>query len=146
MTAESAKPALRQARRADLDRLFEIRNAVDENTQDDPYEVFVEIGGHCIDQGLVWVWEEDRRILGFVAAEPESSFVEVLYVDPAAQGRGIGRALLARCCDHLRAAGHDSATLYTRAGTRAEGFYRALGWTQHGVTDAGHPLFHKTLS
>ena len=145
MTGESAASSLRRARRADLDRLFEIRNAVDENTQDDPYEVFIDIGGRLVDQGLVWVWEEAGRILGFVAAEPETNFVEVLYVDPAAQGRGIGRALLDRCCDHLHAAGHDSATLYTREGSRAEGFYRALGWTRDGVTDAGHPIFRKAL-
>lgn len=145
MTAKGATPGLRPARRADLDRLFEIRNAVDENSQDDPYEVFIDIGGRFIDQGLVWVWEEDGRILGFIAAEPETNFVEVLYVEPAAQGRGIGRALLARCCDHLRDAGHDSARLYTRPGTRAEGFYRALGWTQDGFTEAGHPIFRKAL-
>ncbi len=145
MIGERAACGLRQARREDLDRLFEIRNAVDENTQDDPYEVFIDIGGRLIDRGLVWVWAEAGRILGFVAAEPDSDFVEVLYVDPDAQGRGIGRALLARCCDHLRDAGYDSATLYTREGTRAEGFYRALGWTRDGVTDAGHPIFRKAL-
>jgi GNAT superfamily N-acetyltransferase len=39
----------------------------------------------------VWVWEEDGRILGFAALHGDE--VPALYVEPDAQGRGIGSAL-----------------------------------------------------
>ena len=42
----------------------------------------------------VWVWEEQRRVLGFAALAGDE--VPALYVDPGAQGRGVGRALFER--------------------------------------------------
>lgn len=40
----------------------------------------------------VWIYEEAGRILGFAALSKES--LEHLYVDPDAQGQGIGRSLV----------------------------------------------------
>nr|WP_281261579.1 GNAT family N-acetyltransferase [Geodermatophilus tzadiensis] len=68
----------------------------------------------CRDPGTrVRVAVEDGRPVGFVAVvvhdethdEPGSGEVEVLAVDPAAQRRGIGRALLDDGVAQLRAAG-----------------------------------------
>jgi putative acetyltransferase len=42
----------------------------------------------------VWVWEEDGRILGFAALDGDE--VPALYVEPDAQGRGVGSALFER--------------------------------------------------
>ena len=42
----------------------------------------------------VWVWQEDGRILGFAALHGDQ--VPALYVEPDAQGRGIGSALFER--------------------------------------------------
>jgi GNAT superfamily N-acetyltransferase len=58
-------------------------------------------------------------------------------MDPASEGRGIARPLLAAACDHLARAGHAKAWLTTGTGTRAERFYRHQGWRQTGRTDDG---------
>ena len=59
-----------------------------------------------------FVAEEDGRVAGWVAVSPVSAravyagVVEhSVYVDPAAQGRGVGRLLLARLIDSTEAAG-----------------------------------------
>lgn len=61
--------------------------------------------------------------------------VDDLMVDETCRGEGIGRHLLARFEAEARARGCTSLALRTPAGSRAEGFYRHLGWehesTQH---------------
>jgi len=46
----------------------------------------------------VWVAEEDGRLLGFLGIEHSTNLgapvLERIYVEPAAQNRGVGRALL----------------------------------------------------
>ena len=42
----------------------------------------------------VWVAEEDARVVGFAALDERT--LNHLFVDPQAQGRGVGGALLAR--------------------------------------------------
>ena len=77
------------------------------------------------------------RVAGFVSvgavrhAEPEPGLGELLalYVDPPAQGAGIGRALLAAGEDRLRALGYDRAVLRIFVhNERARSFYDAHGW------------------
>ena len=137
---------LRKAVRDDLDRCFEIRDSVSENRLHDTHAVFAEIGGQFIDDGLSWVWVEAGRVQGFAAYDPQTACIEVLYVDPAAQGRGIGTALLQQCCNDLRDLGHDEATLSTTRGTRAEAFYRSKGWIECGVDKVGDLLFKTSIS
>ena len=57
-----------------------------------------------------------------------------LFVDPAFEGRGIGRTLLALACATVRSAGYEMVRLNTAAGTRAERFYRMNGWDSVGVS------------
>jgi GNAT superfamily N-acetyltransferase len=69
---------------------------------------------------------EGEHLLGFVSFHEPGRFVHHLYVDPDAQGRGIGGALLARAV--ALAGGRASLKCQTRnAGALA--FYRRLGWT-----------------
>ena len=90
------------------------------------------------------VADVEGRVAGFVSvgpvrhADPEPGLGELLalYVDPPAQGAGVGRALLAAGEDALRALGCDRAVLcvFVR-NERARAFYAAHGWRQeqHGV-------------
>jgi ribosomal protein S18 acetylase RimI-like enzyme len=55
--------------------------------------------------------------------------LHALYVDPFAQGAGVGTALLAEATEELRAAGHAEATLWVfRDNGRARRFYERQGW------------------
>jgi hypothetical protein len=53
--------------------------------------------------------------------------------------------LLPLACTTLRNAGYTIATLSTDAGTRAERFYRADGWTVTGKNTKGELIFEKRL-
>jgi GNAT superfamily N-acetyltransferase len=93
----------------------------------------------------VQVWEEGGQILGFSAGATRDGTIWALFVDPASERRGIGRALFAAACDTLRRAGHRTAMLTTDRGTRAERFYRAAGWKVTGNSTRGELIFHSVL-
>lgn len=72
------------------------------------------------------VAERDGVVVGFGRADAANGEVALLYVDPAEQRRGTGRALLAAVLDRLRTAGWDRARLRTEgAQRRAAGLLRA---------------------
>jgi GNAT superfamily N-acetyltransferase len=77
--------------------------------------------------GEVHVFDQDGRIVGFaVLVDAE---LRALYVDPPAQGAGVGSALLAAAVEALRAAGHAEAFLWTfEANGLARAFYERHGW------------------
>lgn len=64
-------------------------------------------------------------------------FVKLLACDPDARGAGIGRALMARLEDEMRAAGKVGIWLDTYS-FQAPGFYRNLGYEEVG-TIADYP-------
>jgi ribosomal protein S18 acetylase RimI-like enzyme len=75
-------------------------------------------------------------VAGFVSVYEPRNFVHNLYVEPNLQGRGIGKALLARAVAML--GGRASLKCQTRnAGALA--FYRRLGWMlgEEGGTEPG---------
>jgi GNAT superfamily N-acetyltransferase len=70
---------------------------------------------------------------GTWAGEGEGSgHLSTLFVEPDAQGRGVGAALLARAEQWLRADGCDRATLNVLEGAPAETFYTRHGWARDG--------------
>ncbi len=68
----------------------------------------------AIEAGKVWV-AGDRSTDGFVLLEDEdnSLLLDVIAVAPAAQGSGVGAALLAFVDTEARARGYSRVTLYT---------------------------------
>lgn len=77
-----------------------------------------------------------RRVIGFVSVYEPGSFVHYLYVDPALQGRGIGRTLLG----HAVTLAGGTASLKCQARNHgAIAFYRRLGWTagEEGEAETG---------
>ena len=124
---------------------MEIRFAVRENRLGDPsrvtdadYHWFTENPG-------IWVWEEDGHILGFSAADTRDGTIFALFIDPAHEGRGIGRALFAKALDSLREAGHETGSLTTQPGSRADRFYQRAGWKAIGTSESGERIFHGVL-
>src|SRR5205085_5774346 len=60
------------------------------------------LGSMIVERHEVWVAEEDGHVVGFIGLDPEQ--LEHLYVDPDAQGRGIGGRLFAQA-QRLRPSG-----------------------------------------
>jgi GNAT superfamily N-acetyltransferase len=133
---------IRNATRADLPRISEIRNAVRENRLSDPPEVKPEDIHWFIDNPGVFVWDEAGKIVGFSAADPRDGSIFAMFMDAAYEGRGIGRALFERACAVLEDAGCPRMWLTTEPGTRAERFYRRAGWHVVGIReDNGELIF-----
>lgn len=81
------------------------------------------------------VAEVEGRIAGVVAVGPGE--LRSLYVEPAAQGAGIGTALHEHACAKLRAAGYAEAMLWVfEDNGHARGFYERRGWVADGATRA----------
>jgi ribosomal protein S18 acetylase RimI-like enzyme len=83
------------------------------------------------------VWDQDGAVAGFATTGPARDEdlderigeLYALYVDPPAQGAGVGRTLHADAVGRLAAGGFERATLWTfAANDQAIAFYERLGW------------------
>jgi GNAT superfamily N-acetyltransferase len=133
---------IRNARRADIPRLKDIRAGVRENKLGDPSRVTIEDYHWFIDNPGIFVWEENGKIVGFSAADPRDGSIWALFMHEAYEGRGIAQALFERACNVLRDAHCSRMWLTTDPGTRAERFYRRAGWRVTG-SRAGEVVFEK---
>jgi GNAT superfamily N-acetyltransferase len=87
-----------------------------------------------------FVVENAGEIVGFASlgasGEPDGeqeAELYAIYLHPSCWGRGIGRALLHRAEEWMRARGFRRAVLYVLEGNeRGERFYRAAGWEPDG--------------
>jgi GNAT superfamily N-acetyltransferase len=131
------KSYIRKSVMADIPRLREIRANVRENILSDPGKVTEADYRWFIQNGPLWVWDDEGIIKGLAAGDPRDGTIWALFVDPPYERQGIGRALFARACQSMNEAGHHTLTLYTGIGTRAERFYRAAGWQEIGVSADG---------
>ncbi|HVL95055.1 MAG TPA: GNAT family N-acetyltransferase [Solirubrobacteraceae bacterium] len=84
-----------------------------------------------------FVFEAAGRVAGFASAGPSdeagaplgSGALRALYVDPPAQGAGVGRALLAAAEGYLRERGFRRAELWVfERNEHARAFYERHGW------------------
>jgi GNAT superfamily N-acetyltransferase len=137
---------IRRGARADIPRIFEIRDSVGENRLSDPTAVTEALVQRFIDDGVLWVWQEvGGLVTGFSGSDTRNGSIAMLFVAPGHEGKGIGRALLAQACTALREAGHREAWLIAEPGTRAERHYRAGGWTESGRNAQGELVLRKAL-
>jgi GNAT superfamily N-acetyltransferase len=138
---------IRPAIDADIPRLNEIRLAVRENRLGDPSWLTEERVREALrPPGAGWVWEEAGRVLGFCVVSGEDDSIWALFVDPNAEGRGGGSALLDRAMEWMKESGADTVRLSTDPDTRAERFYRSRGWQPSGVNDRGEVVLEYRLS
>jgi ribosomal protein S18 acetylase RimI-like enzyme len=126
-----------QVRKAGEDEADVIRTIVD-----DAYSHYVERIGRRpgpmdddyaarVRDGLVDVIEDDGEVLGLVVLidEGDALLVENVAVRPSAQGRGVGRALLAHADSTAARLGRDELRLYTHSQmTENIALYTRLGW------------------
>jgi GNAT superfamily N-acetyltransferase len=88
-------------------------------------------------RGRTWVWDQDGKVAAFAAAGPardadlgpDTGELYAIYVDPPAQGAGVGSALLRHTEEWLAGAGFARAVLWTfAANEQARAFYEHFGW------------------
>ncbi len=91
------------------------------------------------------VCEHDGVIVGFAIAEVATANVWALFVDPAHERKGIGRALQDALFKAMKRRGLASLWLTTERGTRAEGFYRASGWVECENASSGDARFERSI-
>lgn len=130
---------VRPAEAGDVPSMFRIRTSVRENLL-----TLEELAALGITQRSVvemlngptcaWVALKQGSIVGFSLAILEDACLFAVFVAPEHEGAGIGRALVRQAEDALFA-DHSTIWLETRRGSRADGFYRRLGW--HEAADAG---------
>jgi len=136
---------IRKAETADLPRIHAIRMAVRENVLSDPSKVTAADVAWYREQAIFLVAERSGEIVGFACANHLTGLIWALFIDPAEEGRGHGRALLDAALAGLKAAGHAQAWLETGAGTRAERFYVRHGWHDRGGSLDGQIVFTRLL-
>jgi GNAT superfamily N-acetyltransferase len=86
-------------------------------------------------RSAVFVVEDDGRVVGFASCGPErdgdaryDGELYAIYLLPAAQGRGLGRALVQTTADALAIRGMTSMVVWVlRGNAHARGFYERLG-------------------
>jgi GNAT superfamily N-acetyltransferase len=92
-----------------------------------PEERAARFAAHIDGGSDVFVWDQEGRVAGFAAVDSDE--LRAIYVDPPAQGAGVGTALLSAAVDALRASGHAEAFLWTfEANGLARAFYERHGW------------------
>jgi GNAT superfamily N-acetyltransferase len=94
----------------------------------------VAAGSHILLGGWVDGVLAGTATLAFAGPEnqPHRADVQKLMVHPSGRRGGLARALMRRLEQGARRSGRTLLTLDTRAGDRAEGLYRSIGWTELG--------------
>lgn len=97
----------------------------------------------------LWVAERDGKIVGSIFVMPSeglpgSAQLRMLYVEPAARGLGIGKALIEQCVRFARDAGYERMRLWTH--TIQESARRLYAGAGFEVVETGpHHSFGKDL-
>lgn len=134
-------PTYREMRIGDLPAAFELRLSTVENAITlEELEIDYGITPQSLAEAMQsdvkgWLCEVSGEAVGFAMGDRANGEVQVVAVRPGYEGRGIGKALLARVRDWLFAEGHDEIWLLANPDPtiRAYGFYRKLGWRATGA-------------
>ena len=130
----SRQASLRQATRGDYADLHRVRMAVRENRLRDPGRITEDDYADALENtGRGWVVENAAGIVAFAIGNVLTGNIWALFVDPRHEGLGYGRWLHDAMVQWLRSRGLQRLWLTTTPGTRAAGFYRALGWRDCGM-------------
>lgn len=133
---------IRLATLKDIPDMHRVRRSVRENRLRDPASVTLAsyprmLGG----QGRGWVCEVNERVAGFAVVDAGRGNVWALFVDPAHEGYGIGRALHDQMLDWFFTSGYEQLWLSTELETRAQRFYERAGWRRAGVQANGEARY-----
>lgn len=119
---------IRPATRADIAGMHRVRLAVRENRLTSSAITPAHYRPAIEDTGKGWVAERTGQIDGFAIGNRETGNIWALFVDPHAEGMGLGQSLHAAMTSWLFAQGIERLWLSTEPGTRAQRFYERAGW------------------
>ena len=118
--------------------MHRIRLAVRENALRDPSRIQpADYAALLAGSGRGFVARVGDSVVGFGIANAANRNLWALFVDPAFEGRGIGRRLHDELLDWPFSLGDSPAWLTTEPGSRAERFYRVAGWQDAGREPGG---------
>jgi GNAT superfamily N-acetyltransferase len=93
------------------------------------------------ESGRGWVADDNGIVLGFAVGNRLTGNIWALFVDPAYEGRGLGRSLHDTMVTWLFDQGLTRLWLGTEPGTRAQKFYESLGWSFVSLLPGGEALY-----
>lgn len=136
---------IREAAKEDIPQIQIVRNAVKENVLSNPdlvtnedCEAFLTI------RGKGWVCELNGQIVGFSIVDLKDNNIWALFIDPDFEKQGIGRKLHDVMLEWYFDQTKETVWLGTSPKTRAETFYRMLGWKEIGIHGKGEVKFEMT--
>ena len=106
------------------------------------------VAAHDPEREGAWIAEQRGVIIGSVflvrSDDPAVAKLRLLYVEPAARGRGVGRRLVDACIERARAIGYRQLMLWTNdVLTSARRIYEAAGFRL--ASEAPHHSFGRNL-
>ncbi|HEU4844093.1 MAG TPA: GNAT family N-acetyltransferase [Burkholderiaceae bacterium] len=141
------KIVVRQAFREDIPAMHKVRKAVRENKlsvntkiHEESYIPYLET------MGRGWVLEENGTIVAFAIGESKTGNIWAVFVHEDHERKGYGCMVQAPMIEWLFSQGLKRIHLTTGAGTRAQGFYAATGWTFTGIDAYGDAAFERRLN
>lgn len=88
---------------------------------------------HLTRRGRGRIYEVDHVVIWFAIADLEDNYIWALFVEPDFEGKGIGRKLHELMLDWYFSNGKENVWLSASPNTRAESFYKKIGWTEKDV-------------
>ena len=136
-------PGLRLAAPADVEQIAtaHAQMAFDEsrsNPLEADREGFLSRIGRRVEQGRVWVWIEDERLIfkaDICSHTPEVIYLEGIYVNPSERGKGYGLRCLSQLSRELLLHAKSLCLLVNEQNGQARAFYQRAGYKLHSHYD-----------
>ena len=119
----------REALVSDIPQIQLVRNAVKENTLSNPALVTdADCEEHLTVRGKGWVAVADDLVVGFSIVDLKQNNIWALFVQPDHEAQGIGKNLHRLMLTWYFNQTTETVWLGTEPVTRAEKFYKYMGW------------------
>lgn len=136
---------IREAKVEDIKKIQVVRNSVKENTLSDPGLVTdKDCEDFIMTRGKGWVCEINNEVVGFSIVDLKDNNIWALFLKPEFEKRGIGKQLHNVMLDWYFEQTRVNVWLGTSPNTRADLFYRKMGWTEIGKHGKGEIKFEMT--